>query len=91
MKTADIIQLIEANAERDCTVENRASYDMESDGVQIHVHGKLEIIPEPDDDEQRYYLRINETYDGPSGVGFQPRHVEFAEVTPGQRLRIVLR
>lgn len=86
-------KLIEANAERVTTVENQASYffDERPGGPAIQVHGKLEIIPEPDEDEYRYYLRINETYDGPSGIQFNPDDVALAEVTPGGRLRIVLR
>lgn len=60
------------------SVQNVAHYEMSYEGVEIQVFGTLEVIAE-DGEEPSYYVRVNETYSGPSGIGFKAKHVKQVE------------
>ncbi|HET7624395.1 MAG TPA: hypothetical protein VFM25_03950 [Verrucomicrobiae bacterium] len=55
--------------------------------VRIHVHGRLEA---PDDDDE-YYVRINETTGGSSGIGFRSDKVSEVYQQPSGTIEITLR
>jgi hypothetical protein len=55
--------------------------------VRIHVHGRLEAP----DDTSEYYVRINETVGGSSGVGFPAHKVSEVYRQPSGTIEITLR
>ncbi len=56
-------QYVEVKAGDDCA---------DSNGIYFSLYGKLEA---PEDDYERYYLRIGDTPSGCMGIGFHPKQV----------------
>lgn len=84
-----IVAALQANVGTTVQIENRAHADMSYGGmIDFQLAGTLEA---PEDDLDRWYVRVKEDAMGTSGIGF-PRHLvtEVETLTYGQ-LRITIR
>lgn len=69
-------------------VENQANYHSEG-YPRLSIYGKLELHEGEEGEPDTYYIRVNETYYGPSGIELSLASIWIAEKLNGGGLRIV--
>jgi hypothetical protein len=76
MKTqTEYIEKLKTLKGQEIRLVNVADAEMEDGRMQIHVHGKMDVV-ECEDGETDFYVRVKECAGGSSGVTFRAKHVE---------------